>query len=376
MGKKVLAAMSGGVDSSVAVYLLQNAGYDCIGVTMKLFDSDNAAAVAANAAASAAVAAAPRREKSCCSLADVNDASDVAYTLHIPHYIKNFTEEFSACVIERFVNVYEAGGTPNPCIDCNRFIKFKHLLHFGLELGAEFIATGHYARIEKSEKNGSRYILKRARDSKKDKSYFLYHLTQDELSRTLFPLGALTKEEVRCLAKDLRLVNASKGDSQDLCFVPDGDYCAFLERYRGKPYKHGSIIDSGGNVIGEHKGFVKYTIGQRRGLGVSSQTPLYVTGKDGERNTVTLGDETKLYARALDANDINLIAAENIASAINVTVKTRYMQKEQRAAVVQTSPDTLHIEFAQPVKALSCGQAAVIYDGETVIGGGTISRVY
>ncbi|MDR1096154.1 MAG: tRNA 2-thiouridine(34) synthase MnmA [Spirochaetaceae bacterium] len=344
---KVLVAMSGGVDSSVAALVLREGGRECIGATMKLFDGDSR----------------------CCSLADVNDAREVCRRLGIPHYVLNFKREFAGRVMRRFVEVYQGGATPNPCIDCNRFIKFNALLFRAQAVDYGTLATGHYARIEKS---GSRYLLKKGVDPTKDQSYVLYAMTQEELSKTLFPLGGMTKEEVRARAAAYGLVNAEKKDSQDICFVPDGDYGAFIERYTGRETVPGDILDGAGNVIGRHRGFCRYTIGQRRGLGVAGGSPLYVTAKSARDNTVTLGPDSALYSATLTASDLNLIACDRIDRPLRVKIKTRYLQKEVPAVITQIDDDLIRAEFTEPQRALTPGQAAVFYDNDTVIGGATI----
>jgi tRNA-specific 2-thiouridylase len=346
-GVKVLIAMSGGVDSSVAALVLQEAGYDCIGATMKLFDGDSR----------------------CCSLSDVNDAREVCYRLRIPHYVLNFKREFAERVTGRFVEVYQRGATPNPCIDCNRFIKFNSLLLRAQAVDYEMLATGHYAQIEKS---GSRYLLKKGLDPAKDQSYVLYAMRQDELSKTLFPLGGMTKEDARELAAGRQLANAKKKDSQDICFVPDGDYGAFIEKYTGTKAVPGAIIDRTGVKIGVHQGFYRYTIGQRRGLGVASGKPLYVIAKSAQDNTVTLGPQSALYSTALTANDLNLIACDRIDRPLRVKIKTRYLQKEAPATITQVDEDVIRADFDEPQRAVTPGQAAVFYDNDVVIGGGTI----
>jgi tRNA-specific 2-thiouridylase len=350
---KALVAMSGGVDSSVALSLMLDRGYDCIGGTMKLFD----------------LGGNQHAEKTCCSLADVNDARDVAYRCGIPHYVFNLKENFKRDVIERFIKVYESGATPNPCIDCNRSLKFNLLLLRAHELAFDFLATGHYARIEKSNE---RFLLKKALDGKKDQSYVLYMLSQEQLARTVFPLGNFTKEEVRKIAAEKGFINAAKHDSQDICFVPDGDYGRFMEEYQHKKYAEGDIVGIDGAVLGRHRGFVRYTIGQRRGLGVAANEPLYVAAKSPENNTVMLGPESSLYSKSLIACDINLIAVSQIESPLRVMAKTRYLQKEEPAFAEQTAPGTFRVDFDKPQRALTAGQACVLYDGDTVIGGGTI----
>ncbi|GHV83029.1 tRNA-specific 2-thiouridylase MnmA [Spirochaetia bacterium] len=354
--QKALIAMSGGVDSSVAAFLMKQQGWDCIGATMKLFDEDAANNVL-------------HKEKACCSLNDVNDARDVAFRLNIPHYVLNLKDEFNKYVIEKFIKVYEDGGTPNPCIDCNRFVKFNTLLFKAHQLEYDYLVTGHYSRIEKS---GGRFLLKKSNDKKKDQSYVLYIMTQEQLASTLFPLGEMNKDETRNIAEEQGFINAAKHDSQDICFVPDGDYGAFMERRLGKSYPAGNIIDTDGRIIGQHKGYVRYTIGQRRGLGVSGSTPLYVCAKSPENNTVTLGTDSSLCTKSLTACGINLIAVDRLEKPIRVYVKTRYMQKEQPALAQQIEDDKLLVEFDEPQRAVTKGQAAVLYDGDVVIGGGTI----
>jgi tRNA-specific 2-thiouridylase len=345
---KAMVAMSGGVDSSVAALVLQEAGYDCIGATMKLFDGDSR----------------------CCSLADVNDARDVCFRLGIPHYVLNFKEAFARQVMNRFVEVYRNGATPNPCIDCNRFIKFNSLLIRAAAIDYEFLATGHYAQIEQS---GSRYLLKKGRDAAKDQSYVLYAMAQDELAKTRFPLGGMTKEEVREIALSRHFINAKKKDSQDICFVPDGNYGAFIEKYAGIESVTGDILDMAGCKIGIHKGYWRYTIGQRRGLNVAGGKPLYVVAKSAANNTVTLGPDSALYSAVLTVSALNLIACDRIDRPLRVKIKTRYLQREAPAQITQMSADTIRADFDEPQRAITPGQAAVFYDGDVVIGGGTIN---
>jgi len=341
--------MSGGVDSSVAAALCLDQGYQCVGITLKLY----------------------KGESSCCSLADVNDAKNVAFNLGMGHYVFNFTDEFDKHVVQHFVETYEAGATPNPCIECNRHIKFNLLLLRAMQLDFDLLVTGHYARITKDPVSG-RYLLQKALDEKKDQSYVLYCLTQQQLSMSCFPLGSLSKNEVRKIAEEKKFINAKKNESQDICFVPDGDYGSFIEKYTGKTYPCGDIIDLDGKVIGVHKGLIRYTIGQRRGLGVAANAPVYVAAKSTEANTVTLGPDDALFKKSLTAKDINLIACENLKKPMRVTAKTRYLQTIQSATAEQTGEDSLHIEFDSPQRAITPGQAVVMYDGDVVVGGGTI----
>jgi tRNA-specific 2-thiouridylase len=348
--------MSGGVDSSVAAALMLEQGFQCIGLTMKLYSGEHA----------------PRR--GCCSLKDVNDARAVAHSLDIPHYVLNFTGEFERDVIRRFIETYENGATPNPCIDCNRYIKFNSLLLRTRQLDFDFLVTGHYARISRDSASG-RMLLRKSLDTRKDQSYVLYCLTQEQLSRTILPLGELSKSDVRKLAEEKKFINAGKEESQDICFVPDGDYGSFMEAYTGKRYPQGDIIDTAGKVIGRHRGIVRYTIGQRRGLGVAANVPVYVAAKSAADNTITLGPESSLYGKSLIAHNINLIACESLERPLRVKVKTRYLQEEQAATAVQTDPGCLRIDFDEPQRAISPGQAAVMYDGDIVVGGGTIAAL-
>jgi len=350
MCSKAIIAMSGGVDSSVAAALMLEQGFQCVGVTLKLY----------------------RGESRCCSLADVNDARNVAFSLGIDHYVLNFTEEFDRQVIRRFVETYEQGATPNPCIECNRHIKFNLLLLRTRQLDFDFLVTGHYARVTQDSVSG-RFLLYKALDEKKDQSYVLYCLNQLQLERTRFPLGELSKQEVRRIAEEKKFVNAAKGESQDICFVPDGDYGNFIEEYTGKTYPPGNIIDLEGKIIGRHRGIIRYTTGQRRGLGVAANVPVYVTGKSISDNTVTLGPDAALYSKSLTANDINLIACADLKKPMRVMVKTRYMQAAQPALAEQIGEDSLRIEFDAPQRAITVGQAAVMYDGDIVVGGGTIT---
>lgn len=353
MNNRAIIAMSGGVDSSVAAYIMKSRGFDTMGVTLRLFTNEDAGI----------------REKSCCSLSDVEDAKSVARRLGIEHYTFNFSDDFRTHVIDRFIAAYESCRTPNPCIDCNRFIKFKRLLERAYELDCDYVVTGHYARIERA---GDRYLLKKGQDASKDQSYVLWSMTQEQLHHTMLPLGSMEKSEVREIAEREGFINAKKRDSQDICFVPDGNYGSFIERYTGKSYPSGEFVDLDGNVLGEHKGLIRYTRGQRKGLGLALPKPMYVFAIDADTNRVILCDNSDLFSRELDADDINLIACDRLEEPVRAEVKIRYSQSAQPATITQTAEDRLHIEFDEPQRAITGGQAAVIYDGDTVIGGGTI----
>ncbi|WP_294467588.1 tRNA 2-thiouridine(34) synthase MnmA [uncultured Ruminococcus sp.] len=358
MAKKALIAMSGGVDSSVAAYLIKEQGFEATGITLKLFDNEDIG---------------EKKEKTCCSLDDIDDARNVCYKLGIPYYVYNFKDSFKENVISRFISAYENGTTPNPCIDCNRYIKFEKLMRRAEELEFDYVVTGHYAVIEYNAETG-RYLLKKSADSSKDQSYVLYSLTQKQLAKTLFPLGNMTKEQTREIAEKLGLINAHKHDSQDICFVPDGDYAKFIEQYTGRTYPHGNFVDESGKVLGEHKGIIRYTVGQRKGLGLALPHPMYVKKKDLGKNEVILCENSGLFSRELYATDINLITCDKIDKPIKVKARVRYNQSEQSAVVEQIDDNTLHIVFDEPQRAISYGQAVVLYDGDYVVGGGTICR--
>ncbi|HHU05890.1 MAG TPA: tRNA 2-thiouridine(34) synthase MnmA [Clostridiales bacterium] len=352
--RKALIAMSGGVDSSVAALLMQEKGYECIGCTMRLFTNEEAGI---------------SNERTCCSLEDVEDARSVAFSFGIPHYVFNFTEDFRSQVIERFISAYESGKTPNPCIDCNRFMKFGKLFQRAEMLGCDCVVTGHYARIELE--NG-RYLLKNAVDEKKDQSYVLYFLTQEQLARMELPLGCLRKEEVREIALSRGLANARKRESQDICFVPGGDYAQAIENLTGKTYPHGKFVDREGRVLGEHRGIIRYTVGQRKGLGLSLPDPMYVCKINSGDNTVTLGKNEELFSRELDASDFNWITYDEPPQKLRVRAKVRYNHMEQWATAYPGGGKSIHLVFDEPQRAIAKGQAVVLYDGDTVVGGGTI----
>ncbi len=352
--KKVMIGMSGGVDSSVAAFLLQKESLEVIGATMKLYNNEDIDFVS---------------EKTCCSLDDVLDAKSVCARLGIRHYTLNMTDDFKKEVIERFISAYQNGFTPNPCIDCNRYMKFSKMLHKAQELDIDYVATGHYARIEKQ---GDRYILKKAVNLSKDQSYVLYSLTQEQLKVTKFPLGNYTKQQVREIAEENGFVNARKHESQDICFVPDGDYSKFIEYYTGKTYPCGDFVDMNGKRLGEHKGIIRYTIGQRRGLGLALPASMYVVEKDVDNNKVILGFNDDLFKKEVNVKNISFTACDGLDKPERLCAKIRYNQKEQPATVTQTDENHFKIVFDEPQRAITKGQAAVLYDGDTVVGGGTI----
>lgn len=353
MSKKAIIAMSGGVDSSVAAFLMKDKGFDCIGATMKLYDNDDIM---------------ESGEKTCCSLDDIEDARSVANRLSMPYYVFNFKDEFKEKVIDKFITTYENGGTPNPCIDCNRHLKFKRLFLKMQELEFDYVVTGHYARVE--EKDGWFY-LKKGTDASKDQSYVLYSLTQEQLSHILFPLGEYSKSEIRNIAEKNNFLNARKKDSQDICFVPDGDYAGFIENYLGKTYPKGNFVDINGNVLGEHQGIIRYTNGQRKGLGVSFGKPMYVADKNIADNTVTLCTDEELFSSELTADDFNWLIPEP-EKEIRCFARVRYNMREQPATAFILDDNNVRIVFDEPQRAITRGQAVVLYNGDTVLGGGTI----
>lgn len=354
--KKAIIAMSGGVDSSVAALLTKESGDECIGATMKLYNNEDIGV---------------HREKTCCSLDDVEDARSVAYQMDMPYYVFNFTADFHTEVMDRFVDAYENGCTPNPCIDCNRYLKFDKMFHRMQEIGYDYIVTGHYARVEYDEKR-DRYLLKKAVDDTKDQSYVLYMLTQEQLAHVKLPLGGLRKDQVRVIAEKHGFINARKHDSQDICFVVNGKYSDFIEQYREKTYPEGDFVDLEGNVLGRHKGIIRYTIGQRKGLGLSLKESMYVVAVDPEKNRVILGRNDDLFSREFVANDVNLIAVDHIEGEMRVKAKVRYRHEEQWATVTQPEPDKIRVVFDEPQRAITCGQAVVLYDEDVVVGGATI----
>ena len=354
---KALIAMSGGVDSSVSALLMKEKGYECIGCMMKLYDNEDAGLC---------------RTRTCCSLDDVQDARSVADRLGIPFYVLNFKDDFREKIISKFIKSYENGVTPNPCIDCNRYMKFDKLYDRAMEYGCEKIVTGHYARIERVKEG---YLLKKAIDDTKDQSYVLYSMTQEQLKHTEFPIGELKKIQVRKIAKENSFINEDKPDSQDICFVPDGDYVGAIKRLSGKEYESGLIRDMEGNIRGHHDGIIRYTIGQRKGLRISSDRPLYVCNIDADNNEVIVGSNENLYSKEVHVKNVNWISPWLISDGMKVKTKIRYRQKEQSAILNLSieSDDEATIVFDEPQRAVTRGQAAVIYLGDIVLGGGIIS---
>ncbi len=343
--KKAMIAMSGGVDSSVAAFLCRQQGMDCLGGTLLLHGDD-----------------------------ENPDAQAVAQRLQIPYYEFDHRQDFRKMVMEDFVASYESGLTPNPCIRCNRYLKFDKLLRQADNLGCQYIVSGHYARIHWDEITG-RYLLRKAVDLSKDQSYVLYSLTQQQLSRLLFPLGELTKEQVRSIATEQGFVNANKKDSQDICFIPDGDYVAFMQRFTGKTYPGGDYLNLDGNVVGQHRGAVCYTIGQRKGLNLALGTPVYVCNKDMTANTVTVGPNEALYRTSLIAGKLNFLPFPALERPMEVLAKARYRMAEQPALITPLADGTVRVDFREAQRALTPGQAVVFYQADIVIGGGTIESI-
>lgn len=357
--EKVVVAMSGGVDSSVAAALLKEEGYQVIGVTMQIWPSDRNAGV--------------DRFGGCCGTGAIEDARKVAYKLGIPHYVMNFREIFAREVIDDFCQEYRQGRTPNPCIRCNQYIKFGALLEKARGLGADLFATGHHARIERDENTG-KYLLKKGVDRRKDQSYFLYPLTQSQLSRTLLPVGNLTKEKVREIAEEMALPVAAKPESQEICFIPDNDYAAFLTDYIPGAARPGIILNERGDTLGSHRGIIFYTVGQRKGLGISGKEPFYVIAIEAERNAVIAGTKGQASGEELIASSLNWILMDTLTQPLATRAKIRYRHQEAEAIVTTLDKEQVQVKFKEPQFAITPGQAIVFYDKETVVGGGIIER--
>ena len=354
MSPRALIAMSGGVDSSVAAHLIAQMGMEVAGVTMKLYTNEDIDA---------------EEDSGCCSLDDTLDAGEVARKLGFRHYVFNYSQQFRDEVIKDFVDSYMAGRTPNPCIVCNKKLKFGSLWDRAKELGYDYIVTGHYARVE--ERDG-RFILRKAIDESKDQSYVLYNFTQEQLAHVILPLGGMQKSQIREIASTLGLVNANKPDSQDICFVPDGDYVKFIERYLGITEQPGDIIDVDGKVLGQHRGALRYTIGQRKGLGFAAGVPMFVIDKNMACNTVTVSSGERLFRDSLIADDFNWVSIKAPTSPIEVSAKIRYKHREQPATCIPREDGSVEVVFKEPQRAITAGQSVVLYDGDVVLGGGII----
>ncbi len=367
--EKVVVGMSGGVDSSVAAYLLKKQGYDVIGVTMQIWQDEDLCSVEENGG--------------CCGLSAVEDARRVALTLGIPYYVMNFKKEFRENVIDYFVEEYLQARTPNPCIACNRHVKWEALLKRSLDIGASYIATGHYARITKLA-NG-RYTIEKSVTAAKDQTYALYNLTQKQLSHTLMPVGAYTKDEIRILAREMKLPVANKPDSQEICFVPDNNYAGFIENYlkekqtvQSKDNYNGLVpgnyVNTAGEVIGRHQGLVHYTVGQRKGLNLAMGQPVFVLELRPETNEVVIGNANEVFSDRLTARNINFMAIEDLDGELQVEAKIRYSHKGAKCVMKRTAKDEIQCIFEEPQRAITPGQAVVFYQGDYVVGGGTIIK--
>ena len=353
MSEKILIGMSGGVDSSVAAKILVDRGYEVIGVTIKMYDDPNDRSF----------------EKS------VADARSVAEKIGIKHYVADFSDDFKDKVIDNFINCYLDGATPNPCVQCNKFIKFGRMLEMADELGCSKVSTGHYAKIGKNSENG-RYCLMRSFDRAKDQTYFLYTLSQEQLSRAVFPLYDTEKAHVRRVAESIGLKVYDKPDSQDVCFIKNCHYTDFIHRYTNEGRTHGNFVDMDGNPIGEHSGIINYTVGQRKGLGVTFNKPMYVLGKNRIENTVILGDNKDLFSNGLIADNVNISAYDKITEPMKISAKVRHSMTENPAVLTILSDGRAKVEFENPQRAVTQGQSAVFYKDDMCIGGGTITEAF
>lgn len=353
---KALIAMSGGVDSSVAAVFMKEKGYEPIGVTMKLYDNEDINM---------------SQEKTCCSLSDIEDARNISHKFDFPYYVFNFKAQFREKVMDKFVHCYKCGMTPNPCVDCNRYLKFNELDRRATELGCDVIVTGHYARIKYNEET-KKYQLLKGIDDSKDQSYVLYHMTQEQLAHTMLPLGDYTKEEIRGIAEKYELINAGKHDSQDICFIPDGNHMRFIENYTNEKIGKGNFLDINGKVIGQHNGYYRYTVGQRKGINVNREGKHYVLEIKPETNEVVVGRNKDLFSTELIATDFNWISGETPKETVRISGRTRYHQPltEGTAAVLENGD--VKITFDEPIRAITKGQSVVLYDGDVVLGGGCI----
>lgn len=355
--KKVVVGMSGGVDSSVAAYLLKEQGYDVIGVTMQVWQEDEE--YEAN-------------EGGCCSLSAVEDARMVAYKLDIPFYVMNFKDIFKKNVIDYFIDEYMEGRTPNPCVACNKYIKFDALLKKAMDLGADYVATGHYATIEK---DGDRYLLRKSEDDRKDQTYALYNLTQHQLAHTLMPCGEYKKDRIREIAKEIGLIVHNKKDSEEICFIPDNDHGSYIKKQAPNKVREGYFVDKHGNLLGKHKGIVYYTIGQRKGLGIALGKPVFVTDINPLTNTVVLGSEEDIFKTKLVAKDINFIPFDNLESTMEVEAKIRYSAKPAKAWISPIGEGKIKVIFEDKQRAITKGQSVVFYNKDLLIGGGIIDEI-
>lgn len=357
MKKKVLLGMSGGVDSSVAAHLLLEQGYEVIGATMQVWQQDDFY---------------EGMEGGCCSLSAVDDARGVANKLGIPFYVLNFRDKFKADVIDNFIDEYMEGRTPNPCIVCNKIIKFQHFLQKAREIGCDYISTGHYAKIEKVN---HRFVLKKSTDERKDQTYALYNASQDVLEHTLFPCGDYTKDQIREIAKEIGLFVHNKKDSEEICFIPDNNHGEFIKRAKPGKIKPGKFVDKNGKVIGEHKGIVFYTIGQRKGLGIALGKPVFVTDINPYKNEVVIGDEIDIFKTELIAKEVNFVSIAEFNEPMKVFAKIRYSAKPSSATIYKLEDGRVKVVFDEKQRALTKGQSVVFYDDQYVVGGGIIEKI-